>query len=898
MSIRLGRVLSVFKSIMSENKRMKVDLSRELENMNGCFKELERKVIPCFQKKVRQLEDERDHLLRENKTLTDAGIAKDFEIKELNRSKSALEAEHNSHVERVKKESFEAIAFSKSKIETQANSHRGEIASLNRQHMAKLEDVRRTYESQIANLTSTHKEVVDRLVKEREWLQSTHASVLSNADKVQQQFKAQCDEEVKRLEKRYAEAMESANSRLASESSKTSQLLKSTEATYEARLNSANSAREYETKMLQLKLDAAEKSLREAQEKLKETQNNLDEKSAEFRNGESELISARSEVKVHLETIATQQKEYEMLKESNNAEISRLKSQLDSLFDEKSAMSIELINSKAACDESAASKGILHSQLDRAERDARTFRDERDELSGIVSELESEKCRLMSYYDEKCQQYDALKSNIEKLKGEISSLHSRLYEKEEEHYRQMNDLEADKSRLMGYYDEKCLQSESFKKQIKALESEKLKLKSDFREKELEGMQVMNEIEADKSRLMGYYDEKCLQVEAYKKKLAGLEKDMQRLNNNNAEKQKSFATQKRDEIKQFQKEMSDKELLPVKTTNVKKEATDVVRAVSQVVAEYSVERSLREVLAMQSQTSSFVSAQYQQPPQQPQQPDENSLRRIRELEGELEGRVQEAQWLQRRLAASDEAVLSKDGEIEDLTRALEEAQARLQQVETSAHTSAASLRVCESNLSESSATVEKLGAELQQKQAEFDSAVQQRDESIARLNKLVSDLKGSKDELQAQLDSLKADPEVKAKIEKLQAVARGFTARSRVKRVKMHRDAQQSGVLVATNHTKQGDSGWYCAPDGSLYYFVLDENEWILTCGPITRENFEEAIQTLKPKNPSAPGYLKVSNFELVTQTVDQPGELYMSTTNWKLYFAVSVDHLVAENRQA
>ena len=175
------------------------------------------------------------------------------------------------------------------------------------------------------------------------------------------------------------------------------------------------------------------------------------------------------------------------------------------------------------------------------------------------------------------------------------------------------------------------------------------------------------------------------------------------------------------------------------------------------------------------------------------------------------------------------------------------------------------------------------------------ALKSRDSTISELQKKVADLKGSNSELEAQMSKMKEDPGLTEKIQKIQAITRGFNARSRVKQAKMHRDAKTSGVLVATKHTKQGESGWYCAPDGSLYYFVLDGDEWILTCGPISRELFDETVRKLKPQN-SLGQYLKLSQFELVTQAVDQPGDLYMSVSNWKLYFAVSVDHLVTDNR--
>jgi septal ring factor EnvC (AmiA/AmiB activator) len=275
----------------------------------------------------------------------------------------------------------------------------------------------------------------------------------------------------------------------------------------------------------------------------------------------------------------------------------------------------------------------------------------------------------------------------------------------------------------------------------------------------------------------------------------------------------------------------------------------------------------------------------------------SKEEIAKLSEEVE--VQKAQMAEQLSAAVGATITTSAADEERLrvvNAELDDARMKLGTLEAEAHNSNLSAKVAAGELAERNALIEKMSSEYKTTLDDKESSLQEKEVTITQLRKLVSDLKGTKDELESQLNELKEDPTLTAKIEKLQAVARGFNARARVKRTKMHRDAQTSGVLVATKHTTQGDSGWYCAPDGSLYYFVLDADEWILTCGPITREAFEETVLNLKPKTVNSGGYLKVSNFDLVTQTVDQPGELYMSTSTWKLYFAVSVDHLVTENR--
>lgn len=972
MKLRLERILVASRIVINEYKKMKSDTKKELEALKSHMEDFRYKVIPYLQQKLNKVQDDNYNLTRDNKVLNDAVAAKDVEIKELTRAKLAQEHEHAAHIERVKKESFEAIAFAKSKIETQQAAHRAEISSLNRQHEAKVADIRKSNDAQVLHNSVTSKEVIDRLTKEREWLQKTHATVLSNAEKIQQQFKEQCDSEVERLEKRYAEAMENANSRLASESSNTQQLLQSTAATYEAKISSANAAREYETSMLQVKLEALEKALHESQEKLDKSQKNAEELAIKVYSGEGELTASRTEIANVKENLENQKRSYETLKENNNLEFDRLRKQLDGLFDEKSEMSIAVGTITAERDAILASKGTWSKDMDRLEHKERTLRREYEEQTRVVGEMESEKCRLMSYYDEKCQECTAQKKEIDSLKHVIDGWRKKHQTQEDEHYQLMSDLEADKSRLMGYYDEKCLQSDGYKKQIKILEDNILRMRKEFKAKELETMQLMNDIEADKSRLMGYYDEKCLQIGTYKKQLASFEKEMSRLKSESVQSGEGDSSELQQELAAFKQQMKQQEMTPVKTFNVKKNATEVVGAVAYVIAEYTVNQCLKQVATVVKQDippiindNPFETAQYE-----PRSLDDD-LRKLKELEAIIskknnsihglvvaaEANEAEIKVLKTKILNGEEEAakvanesnnlkdkineLTKENyyaneEISKLTEELEartaeladqkssaaaamvstanvvsaadeerlqsanaevkDLRAQVQSLEAAAHSSDLSAKVLSGELAEKNTLIDEMSSQHESAIKINKAELENKEVTIMQLRKLVSDLKGSKDELESQLSELKEDPTLTAKIEKLQAITRGFNARARVKRTRMHRDAKTSGVLVATKHTNQGDSGWYCAPDGSLYYFVLDAEEWILTCGPITREAFEDTVMNLKPKTVASPGYLKVSNFDLVTQTVDQPGELYMSTSNWKLYFAVSVDHLVTDNR--
>jgi hypothetical protein len=63
-----------------------------------------------------------------------------------------------------------------------------------------------------------------------------------------------------------------------------------------------------------------------------------------------------------------------------------------------------------------------------------------------------------------------------------------------------------------------------------------------------------------------------------------------------------------------------------------------------------------------------------------------------------------------------------------------------------------------------------------------------------------------------------EPHVAARV--IQSKVRQMLAKSWVK---MLRQAQQAGVMVAINGTVQGKSGWYQDFDGTKYYFAVDQN---------------------------------------------------------------------------
>jgi hypothetical protein len=132
-----------------------------------------------------------------------------------------------------------------------------------------------------------------------------------------------------------------------------------------------------------------------------------------------------------------------------------------------------------------------------------------------------------------------------------------------------------------------------------------------------------------------------------------------------------------------------------------------------------------------------------------------------------------------------------------------------------------------------------------------------------------------------------------KIVKFQAAIRGYIGRARVTRTRNVMSAKQSGVLIAMKHTVQGESGWYLAPNGFVFYFILDNGEWINAAGPIDLDSFEAMVIDSRRKNRiSKPGVLVKCPFNLSIEHEDIKGDVYMANQSEKLFVAVPLDHIV------
>jgi len=90
------------------------------------------------------------------------------------------------------------------------------------------------------------------------------------------------------------------------------------------------------------------------------------------------------------------------------------------------------------------------------------------------------------------------------------------------------------------------------------------------------------------------------------------------------------------------------------------------------------------------------------------------------------------------------------------------------------------------------------------------------------------------------------------IVKVQARARVLFAKARAHMIRLSKQAQLEGVLIALKPSVQGESGWYMHPDQSIYHFTLLENgNWVQTSPSLTHEEWEQVVKSVESKKPAA-----------------------------------------------
>ena len=108
--------------------------------------------------------------------------------------------------------------------------------------------------------------------------------------------------------------------------------------------------------------------------------------------------------------------------------------------------------------------------------------------------------------------------------------------------------------------------------------------------------------------------------------------------------------------------------------------------------------------------------------------------------------------------------------------------------------------------------------------------------VSEIRKLREQLKANS-KLKESLLDIESNPPKLSKVVKVQSVVRKFMARCRVSTKRLAKLASEQGILVATVRNRQGESGWYIAPDGSYYYFALNKKEWNVVAGPVSPEAY-------------------------------------------------------------
>ncbi len=175
---------------------------------------------------------------------------------------------------------------------------------------------------------------------------------------------------------------------------------------------------------------------------------------------------------------------------------------------------------------------------------------------------------------------------------------------------------------------------------------------------------------------------------------------------------------------------------------------------------------------------------------------------------------------------------------------------------------------------------------------------------------------------------------------VQAYVRRFLVNSRMRRKNMHEQASKKKLLIAMPGSTQGQNGWYLAPDGGIYYFVMQRNEWIMAAGPLNEKEYhsllDTSIRVVKPGkyhensfvsssesnrktiryangnsvaqgrktfrqqallpvgskyDAKGPALLKCK-FDLSVERADIEGKVYIDKKTKKLFVAVSVDKMV------
>ena len=136
--------------------------------------------------------------------------------------------------------------------------------------------------------------------------------------------------------------------------------------------------------------------------------------------------------------------------------------------------------------------------------------------------------------------------------------------------------------------------------------------------------------------------------------------------------------------------------------------------------------------------------------------------------------------------------------------------------------------------------------------------------------------------------------------KLQAICRSFLTRRRLLRERNILAAARKGVMQALGNTKQGKSGWYMNPDGSVYYYQNAKGVWNRLAGPLTNKQYTLAseVNGKLGRNAEENSVLTRVHFDLmdsISMTHGPHAQVYMGNKSKELFVVFQAADFVDGN---
>mmetsp|Transcript_816 Transcript_816/g.1370 ORF Transcript_816/g.1370 Transcript_816/m.1370 type:complete len:992 (-) Transcript_816:209-3184(-) len=858
MRYQLQKLLSTMKALTVQSKMIKSEASTQISMLKKEIEALKENIIPLIRNKLRDMK-------RENESLRLSLLEKDRGLAKMTETHLSSNKEHSERIEQLQSDHRKAL-------EAMQTKHEEALAEKDATHAQELEAQQLTFNKREKEFEEKHSEDISKMQAEIGALRSSNGEALAEAHNSMEKIKTHYEMEIARLQEVFDESSAEAQKQLDSTTIRLNCLVENTKRSYEDRI--ATMEGDHAATCSKLKGD-----IERLEGLMSDMEKDLQKKAAEYNDLESSrnIISEEKEtLQGELESTISQVEELQKKIELQGSTLSSQSKQLETELTEKKR------------------------QLEMTTKDLNDLRSQYEDVSNAKKSMEDSHASTVTELQEKLSRSETTITNQQE---QIKKLLKDKRVAENMEYDNSRQREEEKAKLLS----QLLQSEQT---VAAL---KQQMKVNEKEKKAQAQLVYNESrqrEEEKAALLS----KLLRAEgalASKEKVSSI--GQQQNVAENAE-----ISRLRAEVERLTTEKAALKHVDQKCDKCEALKEGVVRnrvlEVAQFISQYTIDDALHRVQTALKRDETLPSVPTVSIP-----PPDVVVQKVTSIDIDPEVKQFDRPAF---VKSTTDAVLSESMKraINDATRKL---QSRLDEREKeieslrdkirsqekekenqviSLNESLASERSAMQNLRNQITSYENL---LASRSVEINDLKAKETEMKSRLSTLEESLQGAEEELRlSRMNSIEArsstlSPRSLSRVNKLQAAARGFIARASTTRMKIHHAAKTSGVLVAMRKTIQGESGWYCAPNGSLYYFVLDEGEWLLTCGPISKEKFEETVNSSKVstrKDPVSGAFLKRCDFELVAQAVDFEGEVYISPATWKLYFVISVDTLMIDSK--